>query len=178
MKEAASRWKGAKCAGPSREGHVPSGHACWTWGGGPGHRPCLTATLLSGANTGRVWSDAEAPTSLPCREKRQGLAPLLNHAGRAEKDNVSQGLQEGVTQISIKNRGSWLKQGRQLFEPRKAGQVVATPLMKPVCRGSAQTPRPNHSSELCSHPDRKLTSTTQKSLSLELRAQVTPLCIL
>ena len=177
MKEAASRWKGTECAGPSREGHVPSGHACWTLGGGPGRRPCLTATLLSGANTGHVWSDAEALTSLPCRDKRQGLAPLLNHPGRAE-DGVSRGLQEGVTQVSIENRDSRLKQGRQLFETQKAGQVVATPLMKPVCHGSAQTPRPNRSSELCSHPDRKLTSTTQKSLSLELRAQVTPLRIL
>ena len=170
MKGAAGRREGPSVpACPGRGAHHLGMSA------GPGRRARELATSHShssvGANTGRVWSDAKAPTSLPCGGKCQGLAALLNHAGRPEgKGGVSRGLQEGVTQISIENRGSWLEQGRQLFEPRKAGQVVATLLLKPVCRGSAQTPRPSHSSEFCSHPDHKLTSTTQKPLSLELRA--------
>ena len=94
---------GGQVCGPVRGG----ARAIWVClldpGRGPGCWPHLTATLLLGANTGHDWSDAEALTSLPCGEKCQGLAPLLNHAGRAEKDGVSRSLQEGVTQISIEN---------------------------------------------------------------------------
>lgn len=103
MKEAAGRREGPSVrASPGRGAR----HLGMPAGPGRTARELPTSHSHSSvrANTGRVWSDPEAQTSLPCGEKCQGLAPLLNYAGRAEgKGGVSRGLQEGVTQISIEN---------------------------------------------------------------------------